>query len=254
MRAARNVRVAQRAVASPVALSAALAHRNDSPRPARCRLLVLAALALALGVGALWSGWPADAWPQAAQVLARITRWQEAPLAPVAVLAAFVLGGLVLFPVSLSIAATIIVFGPLPGAAYALAGSLLSASVVHELGRLIPADAALPWTGARGERLRQRIVGGGAAPVAVVRLLPIAPFSVVSFVSGVARIRRGDHCVGTALGMLPGIAMYALFVDRARAVLRDSSPLTWLALLATLMVAVAVVLSARVTYRRRGAR
>jgi hypothetical protein len=47
--------------------------------------------------------------------------------------------------------------------------------------------------------------------------------------------------------MLPGIALYALFVDRARAALLDPHPWTWLTLAAAiaLMVFVAFLLRKR---------
>jgi phospholipase D1/2 len=108
--------------------------------------------------------------------------------------------------------------------------------------------------GARGERLRERIVGHGIIAVAIVRIVPVAPYSIVGFMAGAARIHRGDYLVGTALGMLPGVVMYALFLDRARAALLDPHPLTWLLLIAAIVLLASVALGIRAWRARRAAR
>ena len=212
----------------------------------RVRLLVAFALLALLAAG--WRYWPDVAFPTATDVLASADRWHASPLAPLIALAAFVVGGFVVFPVNLLIAATIVVFGPLAGVAYALAGSTLSAAAVHETGRQLPASVFARLAGERGEGLRQRIVGHGLIAVALVRLVPVAPYSFVSLIAGAARIRRVPYLIGTALGMTPGIVLYALFVDRARAALLDPHPLAWLGVVAVVlaMVLVAVVLRRRV--------
>jgi uncharacterized membrane protein YdjX (TVP38/TMEM64 family) len=208
---------------------------------------LLIAIALLALLAAGWLHWPAVEMPSIADVLARADHWRALPVAPLVALAAFVVGGFVVFPVNLLIAATIVVFGPVAGAAYALTGATLSAAAVHETGRQLPSSVFARVAGERGERLRQRIVGHGLIAVALVRLVPVAPYSLVSLIAGAARIRRIPYLVGTALGMTPGIVLYALFVDRARAALLDPHPLAWLGVVAVVlaMVVVAVALRAR---------
>ena len=60
-----------------------------------------------------------------------------APAAPVIVLAVFVVGGLLVFPVTLLIAATAATFGPWLGFAYAASGAAASAIVTYGVGVLI---------------------------------------------------------------------------------------------------------------------
>ncbi|MEO6341674.1 MAG: VTT domain-containing protein [Dokdonella sp.] len=222
--------------------------RPGTPHRVRWRVLALGLVALLLTITAFWLRWPEASRPTIAEMLAVAERGRTSPIAPLIVFAGFAMGGIVVFPVDLLIAATIVVFGPFTGAAYALVGSLLSAEVVYEIGRRLPASAFVRVMGARGERLRLRIVGYGFAAVAFVRLVPIAPYSIVSLVAGAARIARVPYLTGTVVGMLPGIVLYALFADRARAVLLDPHPLAWLGLVAAiaLMVVVALVLRKRV--------
>jgi len=229
------------------------AERNAGRRRLRACASVCAVLALALlGVAAYLR--PADfGLPPIADLLARADQWRSSPLAPWIALACFVVGGLVVFPVNLLIAATIVVLGPVRGGVFALAGAVSSAALVYELGRLLPPTAFVRVAGSRGERLRRRAVGHGVLAVALVRLVPVAPYSVIGFVAGAARIRRGGYLLGTALGMAPGVVLYALFVDRARAVLLDPHPFAWLGLGVAIALILGVAVLVRLRARRRGA-
>jgi len=139
----------------------------------------------------------------------------------VAALAAFVLGGVVLVPVTLMIAATVLVFGPIEGGVYALAGALLSAATTYALGRALGRDLVRQIAGPRLNALSRRLARKGLLAMTLVRLLPVAPFSIVNSVAGASHIGWRDFLLGTVLGMAPGIALTALFIDRAVAVVRD---------------------------------
>jgi uncharacterized membrane protein YdjX (TVP38/TMEM64 family) len=86
--------------------------------------------------------------------------------------------------------------------------------------------------------------------IAAIRLLPIAPFSVVNAVAGASHIRLRDFMIGTAMGMAPGIAATVIFVDRVAAAVTDPSVTTYAAaaLLAGALAGIALYF-----YRRLGA-
>ena len=201
------------------------------------------ALVLTLAIGAV-IGARSFAWKDLPAFIDRMSAWRSSPLAMLAMLGCFVAGGLVVFPVNLLIAASIIVFGPIAGALIALAGSVASAAVLHQIGRSFPEHVWTRIAGRHAERLRERIAEHGVIAIVVVRILPVAPFSIVSVAAGVADIGRGGYLLGTALGMLPGILVYALFIDRAREVIADPRPLSWAMLVfaALLLVGVALLL------------
>lgn len=203
--------------------------------------LIVAAATLAVGIVI---GARAFDWSSLPRVLDRLSAWRDSPLAMLAMLACFVVGGVVVFPVNLLIAASIVVFGPLIGAPIALVGSLASAAVLHQIGCSFPGRAWTRIANAQVERLRERVARHGVIAVAIVRVLPIAPYSIVSLAGGIAGIGRAPYLVGTALGMLPGILLYALFADRAREVIANPRPLSWamLSFAAVLIVAVAFLL------------
>jgi uncharacterized membrane protein YdjX (TVP38/TMEM64 family) len=86
----------------------------------------------------------------------------------------------------------------------------------------------------------------GLLTVMVVRVVPVAPFTVVNLIAGASHIRFRDFLIGTVFGMTPGIMAIVLLVDRARASIRAPNPENILTLVA---VAVAVVLAAFVLSR-----
>lgn len=123
----------------------------------------------------------------------------------------YIVGGLVLLPVTLLILVTILTFGPWWGGAYALFGSMLSAVITYGIGRWIGRDAVRQVSGARLNKISKRLGQNGMVAVMAVRLLPVAPFTVVNLVAGASRIRFMDFLFGTLAGMCPGIIMFAIF-------------------------------------------
>ncbi|MGA9421742.1 MAG: VTT domain-containing protein [Rhodanobacteraceae bacterium] len=220
-------------------------------RPALKKMAIGAALLLALcALLGLWLLTPLRNWVDIDRLVGLAERFGSTPLVPLALLAAFVAGGFIAFPVNVLIAVTIILCGPLLGALYALIGSLLSAQVLYEVGHWFGRGALRRFSGQRLESLRRHLARRGLLAIVVVRLLPIAPYSVVNLVAGVAHVDRRVYAVGTLIGMLPGIVMSALFVDRALAAIRHPSPLTY----ALLVAVVLLIAGAILLVRRRMAR
>jgi uncharacterized membrane protein YdjX (TVP38/TMEM64 family) len=217
------------------------------PRPARkpmvsrvwrvaTALLVLAALA------AMWRWTPLRDWVALESLVRMATTLDESPLAPLAVLAAYVVGGLLVVPVTALIVATGIVFGPLLGGFYALSGALLSAAVTYWIGRRMGRHTVRHLAGSRLNRITRRLAKRGTMTIAVIRLLPIAPFSVVNAVAGASHIRLRHFMLGTLIGMLPGIAATVVFVDRIRKAIVDPGIDTFLMLGAFMVLLVAAAL------------
>jgi uncharacterized membrane protein YdjX (TVP38/TMEM64 family) len=51
----------------------------------------------------------------------------------------------------------------------------------------------------------------GVLAVAGIRLVPVAPFTVVNLVAGASGIGMKEYAVGTALGLAPGLVAMAVF-------------------------------------------
>jgi uncharacterized membrane protein YdjX (TVP38/TMEM64 family) len=152
------------------------------------------------------------------------------PWAPLGLVVIFVLQQLMpVFPNFLLIALAGLLFGLPWGVAWSWLGIVAAAALLYGLGtrwgrRLIRGmggDAHL----ALAESLMLR---RGAWAVLGIRMIPLLPSNLVSYLAGIVRVPFGVYLLGTALGVLPGTVLYALLGER---ITRPTDPWFWGALL-----------------------
>ena len=230
-------------------LAPAEAPARFTNRLAAIGLLLVAFIALA----AAWRWTPLTEWLDVATLVEAASRLAQHAWAPAIVLLGYLVTGFLVVPVTVLIVATVLVFGPWLGSLYALAGALLSAAAIYGVGRALGRDVVSRVAGPRLNRLSRLLGERGIVAMITVRLLPVAPYSIVNLVAGATHIRARDFLVGTAIGLSPGVIAIALFTDSVVAAIRDPGKWTLAALAA---VAVAVALAAVALRRwltRRGA-
>jgi phosphatidylserine/phosphatidylglycerophosphate/cardiolipin synthase-like enzyme/uncharacterized membrane protein YdjX (TVP38/TMEM64 family) len=178
------------------------------------------------------------------------------PAAPAIVLAVFVIGGLLVFPVTLLIAATAATFGPWLGFGYAAAGAAASAAVTYGVGALIGRETIENVLGPRLNRIRRGITRHGVLAIAAVRMVPVAPFTVVNLAAGASRIPFIDYMLGTILGMLPGLVLMSALGYQIFNVLTAPTPLnvSLFVLAVAVWIGASLGIQALVTRSRRGNR
>ena len=176
------------------------------------------------------------------------------PWAPLLVIGVYVVGGLIAFPVLLLIAATAAAFGPVEGLAYAAAGSLASALVTYAIGVALGRDALRAVIGPRLKRVQRRIVRGGVLTIAAIRLVPIAPFTVVNLVAGASEIRFGAFVAGTAIGMAPGLIVMSALGHQIMRIITGPSGTDVALLAAVLVVWLALAGGVQVAFAKFGRR
>lgn len=215
---------------------------KEARKPIPRRLVGLGILAIVLALLAIaWRWTPMREWINLASLVALAHNLEALPFTPLAVVASYVVAGLVMIPVMLLIAVTGIVFGPAYGFAYAFIGSLLSASAAYGLGHWLGRETVQKMLGPRITTLSRRLAKRGILAMIVVRTLPVAPFTVVNIVAGASHIRFRDYLIGTALGMLPGIVLTVTFVHHLVETIRNPSmgTVTVLAALAAFIIVAA---------------
>ncbi|MCJ8502036.1 VTT domain-containing protein [Desulfatitalea alkaliphila] len=178
---------------------------REQPSAFRHLLKVLVVLGLVLALAALWRWSPLGAWLDLDKVLSTARWLRQQAATPLLVPLAYVLGGVVVFPVTLMILATVMVFGPWWGLGYALLGAELSAAVLFLLGRRLGRDAVHRFAGNRVRRISRKLSRAGIPTIVTLRIIPVAPFSVINLVAGASEIPFRDFAIGTLIGMLPGI-------------------------------------------------
>ncbi len=219
----------------------------EPARPRRWPLVAAAALLATLAAAWLWT--PLREWFDYESLVAMFRPLVRSPYAAPLVLLVFVVGGLAPVPVTLLIVATTAAFGPLLGGTYALAGALASAGAGYAVGALLGRDRVRRVFGSGLGKVASRLSQHGVLVMTVVRMLPIAPFAVVNFAAGAARVRVRDFLVGTALGMLPGVVGAALFADQLVRTVREPGPGN---LLGLALVLAGLLLAGRWLQRRLG--
>ncbi|MCC7547285.1 MAG: VTT domain-containing protein [Burkholderiales bacterium] len=123
--------------------------------------------------------------------------------------------------------------------ARARTGSLIAAAATFRVGQILGRDVVRRIAGPRLTRLNHRLERRELLAIVTLRLLPIAPFTVINLAAGASQIRMRHFMLGTLIGMLPGIVAITLFSDRVLAAVRQPSLLT-LTTLGAVIAAIAV--------------
>lgn len=225
-----------------------------APRPsaAHRRLRAWAAVLLLMTViSVLWTAVPVPDWIEPRLLLARLKGLSEHPAAPWVVVAAFLVGGLLVLPVTLMVIVTVITFGTVEGFVYALGGATMSAVLSFLIGRAAGHRQVKWLAGSRVHRVSKALGNAGVVSVATMRMLPVTHFTVVSLIAGASHIRLRDFVAGTVIGMAPGIAAIALFFDRFSALTQEPTLRQVLIFVAVSAAILGSLLVARRLARRR---
>jgi uncharacterized membrane protein YdjX (TVP38/TMEM64 family) len=148
--------------------------------------------------------------------------------------------GLAMVPVVLLIAATGVVFGPILGPLYAMAGCLSSGSVGFALGRWTGRRRVERLGGERVARVSRALQRNGTLAVFLVRKVP-APFTLSNIVVGASSVAYRDFIIGTVLGMGALVVALAGFGYQLTQAFLDPSPETVIG--AALIVSVPLTLA-----------
>lgn len=165
---------------------------------------------------------------------------------PVFVLAIYLLRPLVLLPITPFWIATGTVFGPLEGAVWATMGTSLGAAVGFGLARRLGREFVEQRFGRRARRWGALGERPGMRTVLALQLTPIMPHDVINNLAGLSRMPYRSFFLGSLLGTIPVILIYAYV---GSAVLEVASPRFWLA--AALLTGMTVMMLA---WNRRLAR
>lgn len=165
----------------------------------------LVAFFLATGVAGYYLGWFAGVNPHSIRdfvlgfgvlaPLAFIGLFTVAPLAPFfnAVLA--LAGGLI--------------FGFWQGSALIMAGALSGGTAGFWIARQFGGWLRKRENYSGFHKLERAMAGNGFLIVFLLRLIPLIPYDIISYGAGFSTVRYRDYILGTALGIIPGVLVYA---------------------------------------------
>jgi len=196
-------------------------------------------LLILLALAAAWRWTLLSEWMNSENLAAWAREIRGNPLSFLGVLGVYVVGGLIMIPITLMVGVTAMVFEPAWGALYALIGCLLNALVSYLIGSRLGKQTVRKLAGQRLNRLSRQIAKQGILTVAIIRNIPVAPFTIVNLIAGASHIELKDYLIGTAVGMLPGILAITIFADR---LLQSIQNPDWINILIAVVLAAGLVL------------
>jgi phospholipase D1/2 len=208
----------------------------------RARWLPLLALLLPVALlAAAWRLTPLGDLIEPEALARRMREIGHSPWALFGVPLIYICANAVLVPNAALNVGTILALGAPLGMLYALYGSLCAGLLGLLAGRWVGVDRLraleIPGIDTIGRHLRR----SGFAGVLFVRLLPIAPFSVMNLTMGALRVRVRAFVVGTLLGLLPGALAVGIIGHRVEAMISDGVEIREVAMLAVLVATLAAV-------------
>jgi len=144
------------------------------------------------------------------------------------------------------VVASAVLLGPWVGFGCSMAGALLSAWVGFYIGNVLGGSAIRGLSSTELHRLSKALSNRGVMAIAVLRMLPVAPYTVVNLAAGASHLQAGKFMLGSLLGLMPGIAALTVFSGSLfQAVMNPSA-----GSLALLAVVAAVIIAGALLFRR----
>jgi LPXTG-motif cell wall-anchored protein len=213
-----------------------------------CRNRAVCALAIALVLAAaLALVWRDTALAQIVTPES-VVRWvdgmSEKWWTPLVILLAYTPAMVVMFPRPLITLAAVVAYGPWLGGLLAMTGIEIASTVGYFTGRLMKEETLHRWAGPQFEHVARFLKERGLFATFMVRVLPVAPFVVVSAVAGALRLRLWHLVAGTFLGMFPGMFGTTLLGDQVAEAL-STGEVNWWIVAAGAAILASVALFAR---------
>ncbi|MCP1313207.1 MULTISPECIES: TVP38/TMEM64 family protein [unclassified Halomonas] len=161
-------------------------------------------LLVALGVGWHWleqSDWMSTQRLNTA--IAYLGQWQREPWMFAAVILLYNALLLLMFPLTVLVVATAVLFGTTWGFGYALLGTLSFSVLSYWVGHWLGREALMRYGGRHLRGLSGYLSKRGVRTMIVFNLLPIAPFIVTNMLAGAFHLRFRDYMLGSIIGIVP---------------------------------------------------
>lgn len=143
------------------------------------------------------------------------------------VVAAYVFGSLVFFPIILLNLVCAIVFG-LWGIVYAIIGAMANVTLYFAIGHLLRGkyeDKLMSYPSVK--TVDEKLDKSGLAGVVMIHLLPAPPFFITNLIAGVSSISFLTFATGSLLSLLPGAIGRGLVGESLTKILLDPTPETY---------------------------
>lgn len=163
--------------------------------------------------------------------------------APIAYVAAYVLGSVIFLPGTIFTLAAGVLFGTLQGFFLVLIAATLGATVSFVITRFFGTSFVTKIVEKKFQsvfKLNKRLATRGFATVLFLRLIPLFPFNGLNFALGLTRVRIRDYILATFVGIMPG-SFVLVYLGESAAALSPIKIAIALALFVVLLVIINIV-------------
>jgi len=119
------------------------------------------------------------------------------------------------FPASVLTVSGALVFGTWLNTALSIAGATLGACVSFVIARSLARDWVAERFAGRAQELDRRLSRDGVLAIMLLRLLPVVPFNVVNYASGLTGLSFRTYTWASVVGMAPGMFAYSYITNQA---------------------------------------
>ncbi len=158
-----------------------------------------------------------------------------------AVMAGYATLLLLMFPLTILVVATGLVFGSYWGLFYATIGTLASSALSFWVGHWMGREALARMAGRRMTQAARYFSERGTRTMIVINFLPIAPFTVTNLLAGAFGLSFSRYMIGSAIGIVPGLAAVTVLGSQVGTLLVTADPADWLTPVAIASVCVGVL-------------
>ncbi|MEX2332993.1 MAG: VTT domain-containing protein [Pseudohongiella sp.] len=163
-------------------------------------------------------------------LITELSALQRTPWLLPLIIVIYVVALLLMFPLTVLVVVTAMLFGPWWGLLYAGAGTLSSSAVTFWVGRMLGEAPLQRYSGRYVTSLRRYMGERSIRSMIVINLLPLAPFTFTNLMAGAFSLPFPRYMLGSAIGIIPGLAVVTLLGGQlGRILLAEDRQEVWMA-------------------------
>ncbi|MTI63445.1 VTT domain-containing protein [Methylophaga sp.] len=142
----------------------------------------------------------------------------------------------VMFPLTLLVVTTGMLFQTEWAIFCALLGSLMSSAASYVLGHCVGRESIEKHGGAVVRRAESFIQNNSFKSMVIINLLPIAPFTMTNMLAGAFKLDFRRYMVGSSIGLLPGLVVVIAFGGQLGRLLVSDQNISWSAFFVAILL------------------
>jgi uncharacterized membrane protein YdjX (TVP38/TMEM64 family) len=213
----------------------------------------IAAIAVAIALlAAVWRWTPLGEYVTAERIVGWTRAVRETWWAPLALIGAYLVGSVLMFPRPILTLVSVMTFGVWLGLAYSTVGILIAAAATYYAGRLMRRETVRRIAGDRLEKAAKPVKQHGVVATFAANMMPTPPFVVQNVIAGAIRVPAVHFMLGTLLALIPGVLAWMVFGDQLMAALDDTSNVSWWVIAAAVILFASFVFLTRRWLKQKG--